>query len=164
MMMSLTSEQLRSEVDYDPETGVFTRITERGGCAVGSVAGWRGKKGYQHLNVLGRKYAAHRLAWLHVYGEWPTGALDHINRDKTDNRISNLRIATPAENQRNIGVRKSNTSGVVGVYWFARTGKWMAAVFLGGKNIHLGYFENKDDAIAARQKAAELVYGGDYAP
>jgi hypothetical protein len=158
-MTQITAEALRRELAYDPETGVFTRLIARGGQKVGAVAGWQGKNGYWYINVCGRKHSAHRLAWLHFYGVWPSTLLDHRNRRQMDNRISNLREATDSLNSLNTPLRRDNTSGHRGVYWFPRTQKWMAMVCVNGRQVHLGYFVDKQDAIAARHAA--MVGRGD---
>jgi len=152
-MEKITAETLRRELNYDPDTGVFTRRIARGGQKVGDVAGWLGQNGYRYINVAGGKYTAHSLAWLHVYGVWPSLKLDHRNRDRLDNRIANLREASNALNALNSGLRNDNTTGHRGIYWFPRTAKWMACVFDNGRQVHLGYFATKEQAIAARHAA-----------
>lgn len=103
----LTAERLRAALDYDPATGLF-RWIERPNqkIIVGSIAGHVGRKGYIYVTIDKRKYAAHRLAWLYVNGEWPKEQIDHINRVKDDNRISNLRDVSDAENKLNIDYSK----------------------------------------------------------
>ena len=100
----LTQHTLKEHLSYNPETGVFTNNKNkpgRGG-GVGSVAGnTTNKKNYVIIKLLGRKYYAHRLAWLFYYGEWPQNEIDHINNNKLDNRIINLRDVTHWENQQN---------------------------------------------------------------
>jgi hypothetical protein len=97
---------------------------------------------------------AHRLVWLLHKGYWPAADLDHINEDKTDNRIENLREATRAQNMQNVRVHKHNTSGCKGVAWYAPRGKWRAYIFCNYRQRHLGLFSTFTDAVAAR-KAAE---------
>jgi len=106
----------------------------------------------------GRSYLVHRVIWCHVYGEWPEKNLviDHINGDKKDNRIQNLRLVTPSENNKNSSRPKSNTSGVIGVY--KKGSKWVAQIQENYKTITVGSFDNFEDAIAARREA-ELKYG-----
>lgn len=143
--MDLTQEALRNALTYNPDTGIFTRNTP-GKSKVGSKA----NGGYIKIYVLGNEYRAHRLAWLYTTGKWPKDQLDHINGDPTDNRICNLREADNALNRRNQKLRKDNASGVVGVSFDTRSGKWDARV--AGKC--LGLFTSIDDAIAARKAAA----------
>jgi hypothetical protein len=93
------------------------------------------------------------LAWLYVYGKFPEEQLDHINRIKSDNRIVNLRLATNSENRQNIPIYKSNKSGVAGVHWSKKSGKWRAEITFGGRLIHIGFYDNLSDAAAARAAA-----------
>src|SRR4051812_34139236 len=97
---ALTQQRLRELLDYCPETGVFTRRTKKGHERSGDVAGYRDTHGYIKLSVDYKRYYAHRLAWLWITGVWPP-QIDHINRDRADNRLENLRVATPAQNAAN---------------------------------------------------------------
>lgn len=89
--------------------------------------------------------------------------VDHINRDPTDNRKSNLRLCTTRENGKNLSKKKNNTSGIVGVMWDKARNKWAAKIKVDYKSIHLGRFDSKDDAKLARKKA-EIKYFGAFAP
>ena len=153
--MRLTQERLRDLLDYDHATGVFTRRVSRGVAAAGDVAGHIHRRGYVRIRVDGALYAAHRLAWLYVYGVWPTQEIDHINRAKTDNRIANLRDVSRRENVLNVGIRRDNASGVTGVSWCKRTGKWLSQIVVSGRSQHVGYFADFNEAVAAR-RAAEM--------
>ena len=112
------------------------------------------------IRLQSRLHKAHRLAWFYVYGSWPNDQIDHINRNKTDNRIANLREVTNKQNQQNASKRSDNTSGHPGVSWYKRDSKWQARIKHNQKDTHLGYFENLEEAIAAR-KAAEKLYWAD---
>lgn len=101
---------------------------------------------------------AHRVVWAMQYGEWPDGQIDHINGDGLDNRIANLRTVGFHENSRNKMISSRNKSGKSGVDYVKRDGRWRARISDGSKNIHLGYFETLDEAIAARS-AAERALG-----
>jgi hypothetical protein len=127
---------------------------------VGDVAGSLDGEGYLLIMVQSRLYRAHRLAWLYVYGTWPEGQLDHINRNRSDNRISNLREVTNKQNHQNRSKPSNNTSGHPGVSWHKRDSKWLSSIRHNYKKTHLGYFTNIEDAIAAR-KAAEKLYWAD---
>ncbi len=156
-----TAEYLRSVLHYDQETGIFTwKVRTSASVKAGDVAGCPGVNGYLRIRVQSRQYKAHRLAWLYVYGVWPKDQIDHINRNRSDNRISNLREATNKQNQQNTGKQSNNTSGHPGVSWYKQSSKWVARIRHNQKLIHLGYFENLEDAIAAR-KAAEKFYWAD---
>jgi hypothetical protein len=161
--MELTQEVLREILEYDPSTGIFTHRTKiTNGKDAGEVAGYTEVDGYTRISVRGRLYAAHRLAWLYMYGEFPTGDLDHINRIKGDNRISNLRPCSKKENQENkVAAQKNNRScGLRGVSWYRQHSKWKAQIQTQGKSIHLGYFDCPHEAHAAYMKAKAVYHPG----
>ena len=158
----ITPERLRELVSYDPETGIFTNLVARPNMKVGQEAGWMVGKGYRSLCLDGTSYRANRLAWFWLTGEWPTVLVDHIDRDRANNRASNLRLATPAENARNCKLSKRNASGHKGVYWYKQLEKWTAQIRVNRKLLSLGYFAQKADAIAARLEA-ERVHFGEFA-
>lgn len=113
--------------------------------------------GYLQGRLLGRKVLAHRVAWCLSYGEWPD-TIDHANKDRSDNRLRNLRSVTRAENNKNLSRRKTNKSGVTGVLWYKRDSVWQARIRIGGKDVHLGYFKCIAEAALARHKA-ERTHG-----
>ena len=154
----ITQTELKNLLRYDPETGAFYYLTDRKQAKAGGMAGVRHSQGYTQIRIgLGKAFLAHRLAWLYVYGHMPA-EIDHINRDKTDNRIVNLRSVTRSENLRNTKVRIDNASGVKGVYYGRAS--WYAQLNVGGKIKHLGSFASKEEASAARLMA-ERIYGYD---
>ena len=157
----LTAERLRSILHYDPETGIFTwKVRTSTSVKVGDIAGCLDGGGYLRIRVQSRLYQAHRLVWLHVYGEWPKDQIDHINRNKTDNRIANLRDVSHKQNGQNRSKPSNNTSGCPGVVWYKQNSKWVAKIKHNQKLIHLGYFTDLEEAVAAR-KAAEKLYWAD---
>jgi hypothetical protein len=111
------------------------------------------------LSIDGRQYAAHRLAWLHMTGEWPPADIDHANGDPGDNRWNNLRAATRAQNISNGRKRSTNTSGFKGVSWRSAKEKWQAAITVNGLKRFLGYFDDPAEAHAAYVRAAEKYHG-----
>lgn len=160
LAQELAREELMALLVYSAVTGIFRWRVDRGGTArAGSIAGCINGKGYLVIGINGKLYLAHRLAWLYVHGVWPSDEIDHINRDRADNRIENLREATSAENKRNVGKRHDNTSGYVGVTWCKTKQKWKAQIQHDGKTTHLGFYDILEDAIAARI-SGELLYWG----
>ena len=161
-------DELIEWLDYDPETGVFTwRKDVRSGIygngravRAGQVAGSQDAGGYRVIRVCGHVCKAHRLAWLYVYGVWPDMWLDHINNDRQDNRIANLRQATEAGNAHNASVRKDNVSGFKGVTWHKASQRWVAQIGNGrGKRKHLGCYKTPEEAHAAYADAAVKHFG-----
>lgn len=153
----LTQERLKQLLHYDPETGVFTRLVSVKGfkAAKGVSPGWVSVGGYLCVCVDGRQYLAHRLAWLYTYGEMPKSVIDHIDRVKTNNAITNLRLASKQLNALNINLQANNTSGVTGVC--RHQGKWMARIKINGVDRYLGRFDTIEDAAKARKNAEQAV-------
>ena len=156
-------ETVRRLLDYDPATGIFT-WKPRGEKRDWDTR-WSGKQtgtkclGYLVISIYDRPYRAHRLAWLYVHGTWPNGGLDHINRDKADNRIANLRIATDSQNGANARRPRNNKSGFKGVYWFKPMRKWRAQIGINGKMQYLGDFDTPKAAHEAYMQAAAAMFG-----
>lgn len=170
----ITADSLRSLLDYNPNTGDFwwrarslTSQRENGWNSrhAGTLASThKVKQGYIiiGITIAGKRifYLAHRLAWLYVYGEWPTLDLDHINGDPADNRICNLREATDSQNKANIKAPSNNTSGVKGVYFDKEAKKWRDAYGKGMRTFSVGTFETIEEAAKARREAFDREYGG----
>lgn len=112
-----------------------------------------GNNGYIRLSINGNSYSLHRIIFLYMEGRFPEGQVDHINRNKRDNRFENLRDVSPAINSQNQNIRKNNKSGVKGIYWNNLRNKWHARITINKKVIHLGYYANINDAKNARQQA-----------
>lgn len=161
-------ERAMSLVDYEPETGLFRWKVKRngygGGVRPGDVAGTVNSDGYVIINFSGKLWRAHRLAWLFQTGDVPEKGfeIDHRNGDRSDNRWSNLREVTKAQNMWNAKRPAANVSGVKGVSWVAERSQWIARITVNGRKVHLGQFDDKQQAIAAR-KAAEAKYHGEFA-
>ena len=160
----ISQELLKAKMHYDRETGVFTWLDVKINATNvrNKVAGTINGAGYVHMgfSVGGKyyKFSAHRLAWLYEYGEFPSGSLDHINHDRTDNRMTNLRIATQRENLRNQSMYCNNTTGHTGVSFSKDRNKYYAQIKVNYKQKHLGSFENIEDAAKA-VKEARAHYG-----
>ena len=155
-------ERLRELLNYDPKTGVFTwRVDRRNGNVIrkkaGDVAGCkRGKTGYEIIGIDGKLYLAHRLAWQHVFGVKPSRQVDHINGDRSDNSLDNLRLASQSQQNGNQKRRRDNTSGLRGVH--KHKNKWKTQI---GRK-HIGVFDTKQDAYAAYEDEARRYYGEFY--
>lgn len=176
-MAELSYSEISKLLKYDPETGklfwlprtaeMFQDSAFRAG-TLARVKCWNARlaekeagalwpNGYKVLSLYSRRYLAHRVVWIMHYGEWPSNHLDHVNGVRSDNRITNLREASYAENSKNRRPQV-NASGTMGVVWHKRDKRWQAGIMVSGKTIHLGQFTEKTDAIAAR-KQAEKDYG-----
>ena len=153
----LTQERLKEVLDYDADTGVFNWKISIGTRAEGGVAGGVDDGGYIAIRIDKKGYKAHRLAILYTDGYWPENTIDHINRIKTDNRRANLREASMQCQNRNCGMRGDNTSGIKGVYWHKRIGKWQAQIAVDGQDKYLGYFEDILESAYARYAAEQCL-------
>lgn len=161
-MVLLSVKELQDSLDYDPESGEFTRRATTSinpKVREGAVAGTSDTAGYINIRIGKARYLAHRLAWLYTYGEFPEGDLDHINGIKSDNRISNLREATRSQNMANTGTPKHNSSGTKGVCFDKANKKWMAYLQINKQFKNLGRFDSKEAAIDARKKAEAEAFG-----
>ena len=172
-------ELIREFLDYDPETGLFTwkersvsRFSDRGGrytsewCqksfnskhggnpAFTAVCG----KGYLVGGILGKTFSAHRVSWAHFHGSWPKFTIDHVNRNKTDNRIGNLRDVSVVVNNHNVERRKGE---YVGVTWWEPSRKWLARISKDGSCYYLGYYATAIAAAKVRDAKARELYGCD---
>ena len=156
----VTQTELMHMLDYNPATGVFLwknpskyQVSQKG-----KVAGRIDSGGYRQIAINKKRYAAHRLAWLYVYGKWPEALLDHKNLVKDDNRIENLRECTLINNCWNRRMRSDNTTGLKGVTPSYK-GKFGSYIAVEGKNIYLGYFDTAEEAHAAYVVASKKYHG-----
>jgi len=134
---------------YDSESGIIKNRIARGKGGYfrrGAVSGGPHNCGYIRIHADSQRYLAHRLAWLLFHGEWPDSEVDHINGNRSDNRISNLRKATVSEQRHNMRKTHRNTSGVKGVYWDKANLKWAADICCNGVRRHVGRFLRIEDA------------------
>jgi len=156
----LTQDRVRELLDYNPETGAFFwKKTNSNRATVGTVVKRICRDGYLRIGIDNQRYLAHRIAFLWMTGSLPTQEIDHINQIRHDNSWKNLREAVRAENSRNITKYSSNTSGCTGVSFDARRGFWRAYIKGGDKQIWLGYFKKFEDAVSARIKAEQKMWG-----
>lgn len=156
------AERLRASITYDRETGRFYWRQRRGSAVAGQEAGCVNALGYVVIRFDRRLELAHRLAWLHVHGEWPPEEIDHINGNPADNRMDNLRLASHAENGRNVRKHSDNASGFKGVHLHKQTGRWRARIKINGVSKSLGLHDSAQSAHIAYCRAAE-VFHGDFA-
>ncbi|WP_196487147.1 HNH endonuclease signature motif containing protein [Burkholderia vietnamiensis] len=146
----LTLEQFQELLTYEPDSGIFRWIVSRGPVHPGHIAGSVFGGGYVYVCINTHRYMAHRLAWLFVNGSWPTCFIDHINGDRADNRIANLRdVSCSVNTQNQKRPRSDNRSGLLGVSIVASTGKYRAAIKVDGKSIWIGDFNDPYEAHAA---------------
>ena len=153
----ITQQELKEILDYDPETGIFRWKRKRPGIPKDRVfAGCSGTRGYIRIMLNGRRYGAHHLAWLYMYGKLTDKYLDHKNGITSDNRISNLREATASQNATN---RKVCRNGLKGAYWYKKRKEWSSAISKDGNRLHLGWFKTEMAAHAAYIEAASKLHG-----
>lgn len=159
----LTQEALKQLLSYNRETGVFTWIGSKNTRVKnGSVAGSTDSSGHIQIKVNKKGYAAHRLAWLYECGSFPLMQIDHINGNRTDNRIDNLRDVSASVNSQNkrIATSQNKTSGLLGVHWSKAANKWVAAIKLQNKTKYLGVFVSKEDAHQVYINAKRKFHAG----
>lgn len=147
----LDADTLRSLIHYDAETGLFKRLRNPA-LPVGALT----PRGYVQIQVNGTIYFAHRLAWLYSNGRWPEHFIDHVNCDRSDNRLSNLRPATNLQNSAN-SRPKHRTRKLNGIT--PNRGRWQAQIKYGRRNLYLGLYHTADEANAAYAAKAEELFG-----
>lgn len=154
-------EQLiREYVNYCAETGDITwRISSRSKGKPGSLVGWIERNGYRSFELKRKPYKCHRVAWLLHYGTWPSGQIDHINGDKLDNRIENLRDVTQNQNLYNKPSYRNSTSPFKGVSYRKDYKKWRAVIQKDGKTSRIGHYDCEKEAALAYNYTAERLFG-----
>lgn len=143
----LDHKTLLSILSYNELTGWFSFNYIVGSRKKGSRAGSILSKGYRHIRINKQAYYEHRLAWFYVHKEWPPNYIDHIDQDKSNNILSNLRCVTKEENQRKLSLRKTNTSGFAGVCKVGN--RWQAQISIMSKFKYLGLFNTPEEASEA---------------
>lgn len=155
----IAADELRRLMEYDPESGVFIWRSKRGRHPAGSEAGTIAHNGYCDIAIHGKKYGAHRLAFLYMRGNWPAAEVDHINCKKADNRWVNLREATRWQNSGNVRPKKSNKLGLKGVSYSKKDRCYYAFMREHGRTKYLGAFHSPQAAHARYAAEAVRVYG-----
>ena len=156
----LTFERLHEVLRYDSGTGICRWRIARPHRAPGDIAGHLGHWGYWIISIDDKHHRRARLAWLYVRGEWPDGELDHEDRVRDHDWISNLRPANQTQNNANRVAYRNNKSGFKGVHLFQ--GRFRAMIRINGKGQHIGMYDTPEEAHAAYMvKAVELF--GDFA-
>jgi HNH endonuclease len=146
---------LKQHVSYDPETGIFVWLSNGKRADIPRANGYRGVQ----IETFGTARSAHRLAWLYMNGKWPENDIDHINGDRADNRITNLRdvsVSVNLQNQKKAHI--DSKSGLLGVT--KARNKWRAGITVNGKPMHLGYFSSKESAYEAYLSAKRVLHIG----
>jgi hypothetical protein len=163
---SLTQEKLKEFLSYNKATGEFRWRKRSGRSIVGAVSGWTTNFNYRLIRIKTEDHLAHRLAWLYEYGVWPNGEIDHIDRNRSNNAISNLRVANRVNQGANSPKHKNNTSGFRGV--FRDRKRWVAAAWTGGKaapkRVTFGRCDTPEEAAAAFDAGAKKLWGDFYQP
>jgi len=151
----LTQERLKQLLSYDPETGQWTWLNCPRASFRRKEAGWIDAYGYRRIKVDCKTYICSRLAFLYMTGEMPKDEVDHIDRDPGNDRWANLRESDRTGNTQNRAIRSDNKSGAIGVRWNEQRGKWQVQV----NHVHIGLFNDFEEAIAARDAAARDLQG-----
>jgi hypothetical protein len=150
--------RLHELLDFDPLTGVFVWRMSRGTVRAGGRAGWFHSTGYWYVRVDGVDYKLHRLAWVWVHGSAPQALIDHIDRNKSNNAIDNLREATHAQNQQNKKTYANNLSGHKGVSWYPLRSKWRVRIQHDKRSILVGFFSTLTEAVQARRSTEAVLH------
>jgi hypothetical protein len=158
--MNLTQERVQELFAYNPEDGILRTKTIRQGSNsyIGQPIGTLTNYGYLCVTIDTKRYQLHRVIWLYVYGYIPKEDLDHIDGNRTNNRLFNLREANRQDNLKNTAVHRDSSTSILGVNWDKRKSKWRATIYVNKKQEHLGYFKEIQEATLARQQA-NIRYG-----
>lgn len=155
----LTQKELKRLFEYNPKTGDFTRVQTVAQQLKGTIAGCKNALGYKRIRIHGKYYYCHRLAYLYMYGHMPTGVVDHVDGNPSNNSIDNLRCVNKSQNSQNI--KKSHidsTSGFLGVWLHKQTGKYVAQITKQGKRLSLGLHETPEQAHNAYVIAKRVMH------
>jgi|DEB3_MinimDraft_2_1074329.scaffolds.fasta_scaffold00290_14 hypothetical protein len=149
---------LRELFTYDPGTGILAWRISTGRGRAGQEAGWLHVSGYVYVGVVDTSYKAHRLIWKYVHGTDPKGLIDHTDRNKTNNRICNLRVVSEGQNNQNKRTYRNNLSGHKGVGWYPRRNAWRVRIQHDGRVRLVGFYADLPTAIAARNAAEQQFH------
>ena len=156
---SLTQTIVKERLDYDPDTGVVRwKVSPARRVKIGDVAGYMSNTGYINIEIFSKAYRLHRVIWLMVYGSFPDHVIDHINGNRSDNRLVNLRAATNKQNGENQCLQVNNSSGFRGVSWHSSTNKWQARVCHHRSSYYLGTFDTAEEAARVVKGARDLLF------
>lgn len=156
---SLKHERLLELLEYTPETGIFVWKKTFSNAKQGQEAGWVVWNKYKKIAIDSKEYMAHRLAWFYINKEWPKEDLDHIDGNRQNNTISNLREASRSQNLQNKRKQSNNSSGFIGVSYNKKLNKWDARLCVFGKQICLGLFRTAEEASKAYEDASSKYFG-----
>jgi HNH endonuclease/AP2 domain len=162
----ITQSELKELLEYDTINGGFIWKQPRSNrVKIGDKAGCLQPHGYTSINISKKYYLARRLVWLYHFGVLPSGTgetIDHIDMNRSNNKVENLRLCTRSDNQNNSGKHIDNTSGFKGVHLHRKTGKWCAQVGILGKKKYLGLFSTPEEASLAYNNYVKTVHGEFY--
>ena len=158
----MDQSKLKDKLSYNRYAGEFFWLAKKGRYTCNDTVGYLSKRGYLRIKLNGKYYLAHRLAWLYVTGEWPKKFIDHINRDKSDNRFLNLRDVTHSQNQHNRLKQGKTKSKYKGITHIKKPDKWQAQICVNSKSIYLGRFKTEKEAGESYITACKK-YHGDFA-
>jgi hypothetical protein len=148
----ISQSELKELLSYDNQTGIFARKN-------GKIVGWNDKFGYLKVEIKEKSYFLHRLAWLYEYGFFPDSHIDHVNGERSDNRICNLRLASRSQNLCNVARTKRNTSGIKNVSFHKESKKWRVVVSVNGKNKSFGLYHDIELAELVASEARNKYHG-----
>jgi hypothetical protein len=158
----ITQDDLKALLDYNQHTGIFTwKVKKANRIKIGDVAGYK-IRGYLNVEINGKPYALHRLAFLYMTGEMPIDVVDHVNGDQSDNRWCNLRNATQKQNTINVKLSKRNTSGHRCIHFNKNMNKYAVRCVVNKVRTHLGYFADINEAISVYEDFAKKHHGEFY--
>lgn len=157
-MTELTIERVAELFTYDPESGIVRRKIDHNRCKAGDAVGSLSAGGYLSVRIDKKAYYVHRLAWFMTYGRWPEGVIDHIDGDRLNNKLANLRDASSLVNMQNT-LKPKGKQRLLGVS-LHRGKYWKAGIRVNGKQTHLGYFETPELAHEAHMKAKRALHSG----